>query len=235
MSDRDSGYMGEVDSERVEMPRPYGLAAISGLLGLVMLGCTPRVPSALQDLQNVAPPSPSPTVAPVPTPTPPPREILPFRSGDHFAFDIRYMLNGFIGLPVGVLALDVQRVAYVAGVETIDLTLSAAGKTEAHRIVLEEGMFHYDGKPFIPDHMRPGDSWPAQDGYAQVTERESISVPADFYPGCYPVIFTNPRNERLLLWFAPEIGLVKGDFKLSSFGQGRIELRQKPTNLQLGL
>lgn len=219
------------------MPTPRRLAATFGLLGLFMLGCTQpfTATSGLEGLQNLPLPSPKPTVTPVPTPTPPPREILPFRTGDHFSFDVRYMLNGFLGLPVGVLALDVQTVAYVDGVETIDMTLTAAGKTEAHRIVLKEGMFHYDDKPFIPDHMRPGDFWPAQDGLAQVAERESVEVPADFYPYCYPVVFTNPQNERLLLWFAPGVGLVKGNFKLNAFGEGRIELKYKPTNIRLGL
>lgn len=202
-----------------------------------MLGCTQPSPSALQGLPNAVLPTPRPTVTPVPTPTPPPREILPFRTGDHFAFDIRYMmLNGFIGLPVGVLSLDIQRVAYADGVETIDLTLSAAGSTEAHRIVLKEGMFHYDDKPFVPDRMRPGESWNAQDGQAWVAEPEAVSVPADYYPYCYPVVFRNPqKGEDLLLWFAPGVGLVKGNFKLNAFGEGRIELKQKPTNLRLGL
>lgn len=220
------------------MPHPHKLAATFGLLGLLMLGCTQPLPGSstpdLRGLQNVAFPTPRPTVTPVPTPTPPPREILPFKAGDHFAFDVRYMINGFLGVPVGVLALDVQNVAYVDGIETIDLTLSAVGSTEAHRIVLKEGMFHYDDKPFIPDHMRPGDAWPAQDGLAQVAERETVSVPADDYPYCYPVIFTNPKGERLLLWFAPGVGLVKGNFKLNAFGEGRIELKNKPTNLRLG-
>lgn len=219
------------------MPRHYRLAATFGLLGLLMLGCTQPLPGgSTVGVPYAALPTPRPTPTPVPTPTPPPREILPFRTGDHFAFDIRYMtLNGLLGLPVGVLSLDVQQVAYAGGIETIDLTLGVPGSSEPHRIVLKDGMFHYDDKPFVPDHMAVGQSWPAQDGVAGVVVRESVQVPADYYPGCYQVLFTNPKNERLVLWFAPGVGLVKGSFKLASFGEGQIELKEKPSNLRIGL
>lgn len=231
MTGRHSGYMPRDDVEGTEMPQLHRFATF-GLLGVLALGCTQTPPlGSAGNLPPASLPTPRPTATPVPTPTPPPREILPFHTGDHFAFNL-YLLSV---VQVGTLALDIQRVGYADGVETIDLTIGVGASVEAHRIVLKEGMFHYDDKPFVPDHMQIGQSWPAQDGVAGVTNVEGVEVPADYYPHCYRVLFQNPKGEQLVLWFASGVGLVKGTFKLAAFGEGRIELKARPTNLQAGL
>lgn len=185
---------------------------------------------------TVATPTPGPGATPSPKPSvAPPREILPFRAGDRFEYALRYYLGGILGVPVGTLAIVIDRVEVVDGIETVDLRLippfSAA---EPHRVVLHDGMFHYDDKPFVPTQMQPGKSWPAQDGFATVVRRETVDVPAGRFPFCYQVYYQNPQNgEQLTLWFAPGVGFSKGDFNLRSAGRGTIELTKRPLWLEL--
>ncbi|HEY9855687.1 MAG TPA: hypothetical protein V6D05_08125, partial [Stenomitos sp.] len=199
--------------------------AIALPLAALLAGCPQARMADMPALQNVdssklavaLQPTPNASASPSPKPSViPPREIMPFQTGDRFEYALRYYLGGFLGVPVGTLAIEIDRVEVADGVETIDLRLLPPfSAPEAHRVVLKDGMFHYDDKPFVPTHMRPGDSWPAQDGIASVVGRETVDVPAGQFPYCYRVYFLDPHTgEQLTLWFAPGVGLAKGDFNL---------------------
>lgn len=158
-----------------------------------------------------------------------PREILPMKPGDRFHYLVHYLLPWF---PSGTLDMAVQKVEVAGQTETIDLTLSLnvlfPGNPAPHQVVLKDGMFQYDAKPFIPERMQLGDTWKAQDGTARVVARETLDLSAGHFPDCYRVAFDNPKGETLTLWFAPHVGLVKGTFDLALYSQGSIELASGP-------
>lgn len=214
-------------------------------LAALLVGCPQApigdLPTILQQVDSsklsVATPTPGTSATPSPKPSAVlPREIMPFRAGDRFEYAVRYYLGGMLGVPVGTLAIVIDRVEVVDGVETVDLRLippfSAA---EPHRVVLRSDMFHYDGKPFVPTRMKPGQAWPAQDGVATVVKTETISVPAGHFPYCYRVYYQNRQNgENLTLWFAPGVGFAKGEFQLKAVRDpGVIELSKRPLWLDL--